>query len=176
MRWEERPYLATRLVYCYCSSQSFRVLINVACPTYIHIIIIWANSCQKLTKSEIGSSWSRFKHCSEWLVQPIGSHMWSLYMPMHVKSWPKVKMYQAEVGSNIAQKCENFIKSEIYSNIAQNHFHISQFDLWRSSKVRGHPVQKSWGQLKDHIHVYDFLCVSSKFWSWHAPFRRYSPL
>ena len=49
-------------------------------------------------------------------------------MPMHVKSWPKVKMYQAEVGSNIAQKCENFTKSEIYSNIAQNHFHSSQFD------------------------------------------------
>ena len=38
-------------------------------------------------------------------------------------------MYQAEVVSNIAQKCENFIKSEIYSNIAKNHFHSSQFDL-----------------------------------------------
>ena len=41
----------------------------------------------------------------------------------------KVKMHKAEVGSNIAQKCENFTKSEIYSNIAQNHFHSSQFDL-----------------------------------------------
>ena len=39
-----------------------------------------------------------------------------------------MKMYQAEVGSNIAQKCDNFTKSEIYSNIAQNHFHSSQFD------------------------------------------------
>ena len=29
--------------------------------------------------------------------------MWSLYVPMHVKSGAKVKMYQAEVGSNIAQ-------------------------------------------------------------------------
>ena len=38
-------------------------------------------------------------------------------------------MHQVEVGSNIAQKCENFTKSEIYSNIAQNHFHSSQFDL-----------------------------------------------
>ena len=36
-------------------------------------------------------------------------------------------MYQAEVGSNIAQKCENFTKSEIYSNIAQNHF-----DSWKT--------------------------------------------
>ena len=28
-----------------------------------------------------------------------------------------------------ASSCEKFTKSEIYSNIAQNHFHISQFDL-----------------------------------------------
>ena len=24
---------------------------------------------------------------------------------------------------------------------------------------KGHPVQRSWGQLKDYIHVYDFLFV-----------------
>ena len=29
--------------------------------------------------------------------------MWSLYVPIHVKSLPKVKIYQAEVSSNIAQ-------------------------------------------------------------------------
>ena len=58
-----------------------------------------------------------------------------------------------------ASSCEKFTKSEINSDIAQNHFPISQFDLWRSSKVKGHPVKKSWGQLKDHIHVYDFLYV-----------------
>ena len=29
--------------------------------------------------------------------------MWSLYVPIHVKSLPQVKMYQAEVSSNIAQ-------------------------------------------------------------------------
>ena len=34
---------------------------------------------------------------------------------------------------------------------------LDQF--WKSSKVKGHPVKKSWGQLKDHIHVYDFLYV-----------------
>ena len=53
--------------------------------------------------------------------------MWSSYEPIHVKSWPKAKMYQAEVSSNIDQKCEKFTKSEIYSNIAQNHFHSAQF-------------------------------------------------
>ena len=29
--------------------------------------------------------------------------MWSLYMPMHVKSLPKAKLCKVEVGSNIAQ-------------------------------------------------------------------------
>ena len=29
--------------------------------------------------------------------------MWSLYMPMHVKSLPKAKLGQVEVDSNIAQ-------------------------------------------------------------------------
>ena len=33
-----------------------------------YVVIIYANSCEKLTKREIGSSWSRFKHCSESLV------------------------------------------------------------------------------------------------------------
>ena len=73
-----------------------------------YVDIICANSCQKLTKSEIGSSWSRFEHCSESLVLPIGSHMWSLFVPVHVQIWPKVKLGQVEVDSNIAQ----------------NHFHI----------------------------------------------------
>ena len=120
--------------------------------------------------------------------------MWSLYEPIHVKSWPKrnwVKLksvqtlliiaclgdrrsYVVIICANSCEKstkrksyvviicvssCEKFTKSEIYSDIAQNHFHISQFDLWRSSKVKGHPIKKSWGQLKDHIHVYDFLYV-----------------
>ena len=36
--------------------------------------------------------------------------MWSLYVPIHVKSWPKVRLGKVEVDSNIAQ----------------NHFHSSQ--------------------------------------------------
>ena len=108
--------------------------------------LIW-----KVDQSENVSSWSQFKHCSKSLVQPIWSHMWSLYVPIlwkvdqkrnwvklksvwtllkiacsadrksyhdmwslfvpvHVKSWPKVKLGQVEVDSDIAQ----------------NHFHSSQ--------------------------------------------------
>ena len=40
----------------------------------------------KSTKSEIISSWSWFKHCSESLIYPIGSHIWSLFAPIHMKS------------------------------------------------------------------------------------------
>ena len=57
-----------------------------------YLIIICPNSHDKFTKSEIRSSWSRFKHCSESLVQPIGSHIWSLFAPIYMTSLPKVKL------------------------------------------------------------------------------------
>ena len=53
--------------------------------------------------SEIRSSSSRFEYCSESLIWPIGSHIWSLFAPIYMKSWPKVKLGQVQVGSNIAQ-------------------------------------------------------------------------
>ena len=65
--------------------------------------IIGPNSHEKLTKSEIRSSWSRFKHSSESLVYPIGSHICSLSAPIHTKSRPNVKLGQVGVGWNIAQ-------------------------------------------------------------------------
>ena len=67
-----------------------------------YLVIICLNSHEKLTKGEIRSNWSRFKHCSESLVYPIGSPICSLFTPIHMKSWPKVKLGQVEVGSNIA--------------------------------------------------------------------------
>ena len=36
-----------------------------------YLLIIFPNSHEKLTKSEIMSIWSRFEHCSELLVLPI---------------------------------------------------------------------------------------------------------
>ena len=51
-----------------------------------YLVIICPNSHEKLTKSEIRSSSSRFEHCSESLIQPIGSHIWSLFVPIHMKS------------------------------------------------------------------------------------------
>ena len=47
------------------------------------------------TKSEIRLSWSRFEHCSESLVYPIGSHVWSLFAAIHMtvdQMWNYVKL------------------------------------------------------------------------------------
>ena len=68
-----------------------------------YLVIICPNSHEKLTKSEINSNSSRFEHCSESLIWPIESHIWSLFAPIHMKIWPKVKLGQVQVGSNIAQ-------------------------------------------------------------------------
>ena len=37
-------------------------------------------------------SWSRFEHCSESLIYPLGSHTCSLFAPFHMERWPKVKL------------------------------------------------------------------------------------
>ena len=52
------------------------------------------NSHKKLSKINITgrSSWSRFEHCSESLIYPLGSHTCSLFAPFHMESWPKVKL------------------------------------------------------------------------------------
>ena len=57
----------------------------------------------KRKEIEIMSSWSWFEHCSESLVWPLGSHIWSLFASIHMQIWPKVKLAKVGVGSNIAQ-------------------------------------------------------------------------
>ena len=66
--------------------------------------------------------------------------MWSLYAPILSKGYHKLKLvrtflriaFVADTKSYVviicASSCEKFTKSEIYSNIAQNHFHSSQFN------------------------------------------------
>ena len=66
--------------------------------------------------------------------------MWSLYVPILSKVYQKFKLvrtllrivFVADTKSYVviicASSCEKFTKSEIYSNIAQNHFHSSQFN------------------------------------------------
>ena len=66
-----------------------------------YLVIICPNSQEKLSKSLIRSNSSRFEHCSESLIWPIGSHIWSLFAPIHMKCWPKVKLGQVIICSNL---------------------------------------------------------------------------
>ena len=50
-----------------------------------YLVIVCSNSHEKLTKGVIRSSWSRFEHCSESLIYPMGSHICSLFAPIHIK-------------------------------------------------------------------------------------------
>ena len=59
--------------------------------------------------------------------------MLSLFVAVHVKSLPKVKFIQ--------------VLLKITCIVINLTF------------IQGHPVQRARGQLKDHIHVYDFLYV-----------------
>ena len=72
--------------------ESVRTLLRITCLGHrkSNLVIICPNSHKKLIKSEIRSILSRFEHCSESLIYPIGSHIWSLLAPIHTKSWPKV--------------------------------------------------------------------------------------
>ena len=66
--------------------------------------------------------------------------MWSLYVPNLSKVYQKLNLVStllriasvADTKSYVviicASSCEKFTKSEIYSNISQNHFHHSQFN------------------------------------------------
>ena len=50
--------------------KSVQTLLRITCLANrkSYVVIIYANACEKFTKSKIGSSWSRFKHCSESFV------------------------------------------------------------------------------------------------------------
>ena len=77
------------------------------------------NSHKKLSKINIRSSWSRFEHCSESLIYPLGSHTCSLFAPFHMESWPKVKL-----GSHYVP-----LLGFIYSYVAPNIPFWSRFRL-----------------------------------------------
>ena len=79
--------------------KSVQTLLRIACLANrkSYVIIIYANACEKLTKSENVSSWSRFKYCSKvWKFyhkRPV-----SLIAPPFIISflatgnWPKIKL------------------------------------------------------------------------------------
>ena len=68
-----------------------------------YLVIIIPTWYEMMTKSVIRSSWSQVEHCSKSLIWPLGSHIWSLFAPIHMKSLQKVKSGKVVVSSNIAQ-------------------------------------------------------------------------
>ena len=70
-------------------------------PPRSYLAIIGPNSHEKLTKCEIRSSWSRFEHFSKSLVLAVGSHCWPLLAPIHMESWPNMKLGQVIIYHNV---------------------------------------------------------------------------
>ena len=75
---------------------------------------IWQNV--QLSQLGLGSTIARI-HLS---TVSLGSHIWSLLAPIHMKSWPKSKLYKVEVSSNICSKSlfpihmKSWPKSKLY--------------------------------------------------------------
>ena len=49
------------------------------------------------------SSWNRFKHGSKSFIQPLQSHLWSLFARIYIKSKPKLKFGKVIIDSNFYQ-------------------------------------------------------------------------
>ena len=58
-----------------------------ACRPDSSAIYNWLSGHRKLIKGAV-------KHCSKSLIWPLGSHIWSLFAQIHMKSWPKSKLGQ----------------------------------------------------------------------------------
>ena len=76
--------------------------------------------------------------------------MWSLCVPIHVKSWPKVKMYQAEDGSSIAQ-------------IACLAHRKSYVDIICANSVKSWPkLKRNWVKLKLVRILHRIACLANR--------------
>ena len=86
----------------YVKLESIRKFLRITRPPFrkSYLFIFYPNSHDKLTKCKIRSSWCRFKHCSESLTWPLGSHIRSLVAQIHIESWPKLKLGQVDFHSN----------------------------------------------------------------------------
>ena len=55
----------------------------------------------------------------------MGSHIWSLFAPIHIKSWTKVKLGQIQVGLNIAEIRSSYYLLQfcfIYTYLASKYY------------------------------------------------------
>ena len=123
-----------------------------------YLVIILPNSYQKLTKSKIRSSWCRFEHCSKPLISALGHYLiWSLFASIQMKNWPKSKLGQVGVGSNIAQ---NHSCSPLESHI---------WPLFVPIHLTNWPKLKSGWSRFEHFSKSLFKPLRSHIWSLFAP-------
>ena len=113
---------------------------------------ICPNTSNKLTKSELRSSWSRFEHLSKSLFNPLGSHIWSLFAPIHMTSWPKSKLDKVGVGSNIAQN-HSSAHMKSYLIIICPKYKWKVIQNW-SSKLKD--IEVNWEVIYDFL--YSYMC------------------
>ena len=80
--------LARRYLIISFKVESFRRLLKITqlAPWKSFLVIMGPDLHAKFTKSVIRSSWSGVEHCSKSHVKPLGSHIWSLLVPIHTKS------------------------------------------------------------------------------------------
>ena len=92
--------------------------------------------------------------------------MWSLYVPIHVKSWPKVKLDQVEVDSNLAQNQFPSFQEVIYAHYLRKfiwqharfrrysplYTQLPRSDLCRSSNVKDHEIK--WNIMYDLLYAF----------------------
>ena len=87
--------------------------------------------CKMLKQSE-NESW-RITHLA------IGSHIWSLLAPIHMKSWPKVKLGKVQVGPNIARS---------HSYIAYMKSYLGIICPYSHEKLTKHEIRSSSNRFK----------------------------
>ena len=124
-----------------------RTLLRISClaDRKSYVVNISANSCEKLTKCENVSSWCQFKLQTLLKIAcyPIGSHMWSLYMPIlskvhKKKNWVKFKSIQ------ILLKITSIVPTKSYLLIIYTNS-LSYLDLTSKGNHRS-----SNSKVKDH--------------------------
>ena len=90
---------------------------------------------------------------SESLVWPLGSHIWSSFTQIHMKSWPKVKLGQVGVDSNTAQNHSSSPKEVISAH------YLPQF-TWKVDRLKSTKITQnhsSWPR-KSYLVI---ICLNS---------------
>ena len=114
-----------------------------------------------MTKSAIWSSLTPFQYFSKSLVT-CQSHIWSLFSPIRMKSWPKSKLNQFGVSSNIDTGMD--LRYRFTDSINMLH-------CWRSNNRRD--VVTTPGQNVWFMYVTTYMWMPTSWTHGHWPYITY---